>query len=57
MEKLLNDQMSVMDVLDYPDQRNDIRMTNNEKNRDMESEIEYGNLRDYLEVFGDLDNI
>lgn len=57
MEKLLNDQMSAMDVLDYPDQRNEIRMSNNEKNRDIESEIEYGNLRDYLEVFGNMDDI
>jgi hypothetical protein len=57
MEKLLNDQMSDLDVLDYSDQRNNIRLGNKEKNKDIESEIEYGNLKDYLEIFGDLDDI
>lgn len=56
MEKLLNDQMSDLDVLDYSDQRINFLLANQEKNRDMESEIEYGNLKDYLEIFGELDD-
>ncbi|HOO84690.1 MAG TPA: hypothetical protein PLS94_09010 [Prolixibacteraceae bacterium] len=57
MEKLLNDQMSGTDVIDYPDQQINILMTDKEKNRDIESEIEFGNLSDYLEIYGDLDDI
>ncbi|HKM92898.1 MAG TPA: hypothetical protein VJY41_04515 [Prolixibacteraceae bacterium] len=54
MEKLLNDQMSDIDVLDYPEKSN-IAMANNKKNRDIELEIEIGNLKDYLETYGDLE--
>ena len=54
MEKLLNDQMSDIDVLDYPE-KNKLVMTKSKKSRDIELEIEIGNLKDYLETYGDLE--
>lgn len=57
MENLLNDQMSGTDVIDYPNQQFNILMTDKQKSRDIESEIEFGNLSDYLEIYGDLDDI
>ena len=56
MEKLLNDQMLEIDVLDCPE-KSKIAITTNNKNRDIEGEIEIGNLKDYLETYGDLDDI
>lgn len=56
MEKLLNDQMLLVDVLDQPVRQNDLLVSTKENNRDIESEIEFGNLQDYLEIYGDLED-
>jgi len=56
MEKLLNDQMLIVDVLDQPVRQNDLLVSTKENNRDIEGEIEFGNLQDYLEIYGDLED-
>lgn len=56
MEKLLNDQLLDYNVYGKTSQQTDV-MTLNEKSLQMqESEIENGNLQDYLEIYGELDD-
>lgn len=56
MEKLLNDQLLDYNVYGKKSQQTDV-MTFNEKSLQMqESEIENGNLQDYLEIYGELDD-
>ena len=56
MENLLNDQLLDYSVYGKTSQQTDV-MTLNEKSLQMqESEIENGNLQDYLEIYGELDD-
>lgn len=56
MEKLLNDQLLDYSVYGQTSQQTDV-MTLREKSLQLqESEIEYGNLQDYLEIYGELDD-
>ncbi|MFA9390920.1 MAG: hypothetical protein ACERKD_14005 [Prolixibacteraceae bacterium] len=56
MEKLLNDQLLDYTVYGRPNQQLDL-MTLPEKSPQMqESEIEKGNLQDYLEIYGELED-
>jgi hypothetical protein len=57
MEKLLNDHMLDVDVLDQPIQQKQKPVASKESVQEKECEIEYGNLQDYLEVFGDMEDI
>lgn len=57
MKKLLNDQLLNLDGFDQSEQQIDILIATNERARDLEGEIENGNLQDYLEIFGDLEDI
>ena len=53
MEKLLNDQQLTTIDLKQSDQLNDILVKTNEDLIEHESEIENGNVKDYVDIFGD----
>jgi hypothetical protein len=56
MEKLLNDHLMDYKFYGNMDQQTDV-ITRSEMSSELyESEIEKGNLQDYLEIYGELDN-
>ena len=55
MEKLLNDQLLDYNVYGKTSQQTDV-MTFDKSLQMQESEIENGNLQDYLEIYGELDD-
>ncbi|MGF7139595.1 hypothetical protein [Roseimarinus sediminis] len=57
MEKLLNDQMLNRMSNNAPDQQSDVLVAYHEQVQEKESEIGNGNLQDYLEIFGDIEDI
>ena len=57
MKKLLNDQLLNLDGYNQQEQQVDVLLSNKEVTKDLEGEIEKGNLQDYLEIFGDLEDI
>ncbi len=57
MEKVLNDHMLEADVLENPVQQKQFPVSTIEQIQEKESEIDYGNLLDYLETFGDMEDI
>ena len=57
MKKLLNDQLLNLDGYNQQEQQVDVLLSNKEATKDLEGEIEKGNLQDYLEIFGDLEDI
>lgn len=52
MEKLLNDQLLNLNGVYTLDKQTDVMLIENEFINDKQSEIEKGNLQDYLEIFG-----
>ncbi|MDA3880949.1 MAG: hypothetical protein PF436_11220 [Prolixibacteraceae bacterium] len=57
MKQLHNDQLLDQAVTSQFDQQNDFFTTTPDCQNEKESEIEKGNLTDYLEIFGDVDDI
>ncbi|MDA3929417.1 MAG: hypothetical protein PF541_10700 [Prolixibacteraceae bacterium] len=54
MEKLLNDQMLEVDVMQNTGQQIELLQDNVLSMQNKESEIENGNVQDYLEIYGEL---
>jgi hypothetical protein len=57
MKQLLNDQVMDQAGTTQLDRPKDIMHANLDLQNEKESEIEKGNLIDYLEIFGDVDDI
>jgi hypothetical protein len=57
MEKFINDHMADLDVLDNPSTIKNSPFTSEQVIKEKECEIEKGNLEDYLEIFGDMEDI
>lgn len=56
MSKLLKDQILDASELNSQKSNDDIMLTKGNV-EDKESEIEYGNLKDYMDIFGESDDI
>ncbi|MBN1767955.1 MAG: hypothetical protein JXR50_12445 [Prolixibacteraceae bacterium] len=57
MKQLHNEQVLDQVVTQHPDIQNDLMTATFESQNEKESEIEKGNLSDYLEIFGEVDDI
>jgi hypothetical protein len=57
MEKLLNDQVLEIDMHYLNGQQNDLMLVSEKLQKEHQSEIENGNVRDYLEIYGELEDI